>query len=114
MKRWIWPSVMPGEFRLRRQPLGQGLGADAVHREPAAVVGDFQDDVAAFVEGVQNYVAGFRFASRAPLGRGLEPVIAAVADHVRQRILDQLQHLAVEFGLGTEHGELDLFAHIMG
>ena len=54
------------------------------------------------------------FAGRAPLRRGLQPVIAAVADHMRQRILDQLQHLAVEFGLGTEHGELDLFAHVMG
>ncbi|NLS75586.1 hypothetical protein E3H11_44060, partial [Bradyrhizobium brasilense] len=38
-----------------------------------------------------------------PLGGGLQPVIGGVAHHMRQRILDQVEHLAVEPGVGAVH-----------
>ena len=101
-----------GELGLGGQAVRQHLGADPVERQAAAVVGDLDDDVAAFVVGVQRDVAGLRLAGGAPLGRALQAVVAAVAHHVRQRVLDQLQHLAVELGLGAEHGELDLLVHL--
>ena len=41
-------------------------------------------------------------------------MIAAVADHVGQRILDQFQHLAVEFGVRAQHGEVDFLVEIAG
>ena len=37
-------------------------------------------------------------------------MIGAIAHQVRQRVLDQLQHLTVKFGLGTVHLEFDLLA----
>ena len=44
--------------------------------------------------------------------RRLDAVIGAVAHQMGERILDQLQHLAVELGLGAVHLELDLLAEI--
>ena len=49
-----------------------------------------------------------------PLGRGLQAVVGGVAHHVRQRILDQVEHLAVEFGVGAVHLEFDLLAEFAG
>ena len=40
----------------------------------------------------------------------LQAVVGGVAHHVRQRILDQVEHLAVEFGVGAVHLEFDLLA----
>ena len=49
-----------------------------------------------------------RLARGQPLGRRLQPVIGGVAHHMGQRILDQVEHLAVELGVGALHLELDL------
>ena len=49
-----------------------------------------------------------------PLGRGLQAVVGGVAHHVRQRILDQVEHLAVEFGVGAVHLQFDLLAEFAG
>ena len=58
-----------GQFGLGRQAVRQHLGADLVDRQAAAVVGDLDDDVAAFVERVQRDVAGLRLAGGAAFGR---------------------------------------------
>ena len=92
------------EFRLGGEAVRQHLGADLVGRETAAVVGDLDNDVAALMEGVQCDASGFRLPGGAAFSRVFQPVIAAVADHVGQRILDQFQHLTVEFGIRAEHG----------
>ena len=39
-------------------------------------------------------------------------MVGGVADHVGERILDQVEHLAVELGVGTVHLELDLLAEL--
>ncbi len=44
----------------------------------------------------------------------LQAVIGGVAHHVRQRILDQFEHLTIEFGLGAVHLEFDLLAEFGG
>ena len=77
MKRWICASVMPASSASVASPLASDLGADLVHRQAAAVVGDLDDDVAALVEGVQRDAAGLRLARGAALGRRLQPVVAA-------------------------------------
>ena len=43
----------------------------------------------------------------------LDAMIARVADHVGERILDQLEHLAVELGLLAVHDEIDLLAEVL-
>ena len=48
------------------------------------------------------------------LGRRLQPVIGRVAHHMGQRILDQVEHLAVEFGVGAVHLQFDLLAEFAG
>ena len=48
------------------------------------------------------------------LGRRLQAVVGGVAHHVRQRILDQVEHLAVELGVGAVHLQLDLLAEFAG
>ena len=47
-----------GEFGLGGQSVGQHLGANPVHRQAAAIIGNLDDDVAAFVIRVQCDVAG--------------------------------------------------------
>ena len=44
--------------------------------------------------------------------RHFQAVVRRVAHHVRQRVLDQLEHLAIEFGLGAMHFELDRLAEL--
>ena len=66
--------------------------------------------MAAFVIGVQRDGAGFRLARGQPAGAILDAVIGGIAHHVGERILDHLQHLAVELGLRALHGEFDLLA----
>src|SRR6185437_16139490 len=102
-----------GQFGLGRQAVGDRLGADPVDREAAAVIRDFDDDLAALVEGVQGDMPDFRLAGGAAFGGCFKAVVAAVAHHVRQRVLDHLQHLAVQLGLGAEHGQLDLLVHVV-
>ena len=90
------------------------LGLDAYHLsldgEPAPVIADLDDDVAAFMIGVQRDAPGLRLAGGAALLRRLQPMVAGIAHHMGERILDQLQHLPVELGLGALHVEVDLLA----
>ena len=46
--------------------------------------------------------------------RRLEAVIGRIAHHMGERILDQVEHLAVELGLGALHFQLDLLAEFVG
>ena len=57
-------------------------------------------------------MSGFRLTGSAALGRGLQAMIAAVADHMRQRILDQFQHLPIEFGLRAVQDQFDPLVEI--
>ncbi len=87
--------------------LGDRLGPDAFDIEAATVVGNLNDDVTAFMAGGEPDHAPFWLAGGAAFRRRLEAVIGGVAHHVRQRVLDEIEHLAVEFGVGPEHLELD-------
>ena len=97
-------------FGFRGHVVFEDLIDDTVHVETTAVIGDFNDDVAAFMEGAQNDNAGFRLAGFRPACRILEPVVGGIADHMGQRILDQLQNLTVQFGFRTVHLQVDLLA----
>ena len=114
MNLWICASDILSMSASVDEALRDRLGLDAVGVETAAVVGDLDDDVAAFVIGGQPDVAVLGFAGGAPLGRRLEAVIGRIAHHVRERILDQVEHLAVELGLGAVHFEFDLLAEFVG
>ena len=103
-------SLMPAIAASRRQAIGDGLLADPLEIEAAPVVGDADEDVPAFVIGVECDGAGFRLARGQTARAILDAVVGGIAHHMGQRILDQLEHLAVEFGLGALHGEFDLLA----
>ena len=102
------------ELGLGGEALGQRLVADALDVEAAAVVGDVDDDVAAFVIGGEADGALLRLAGGDALGAALEAVVGGVAHHVGERILDPLEHLAVELGVGAVHLELDVLAELGG
>ncbi len=98
------------QLGLGDEPGGDRLGLDLLGVEPAAIVGDADDDVAAFMIGRQPDGALLRLATGQPLGRRLQPVIGRVAHHMGQGILDQVEHLTVEFGIGAVHLQFDLLA----
>ena len=100
------------ELGLRRKPGLQGLAADLLGAQAASIVGDLDDDIAALLIGAELDPPGLRLAGRDPCGRGFEPVIGRVADHVGERVLDQLKHLPVELRLAAGHVELDLLVEL--
>ena len=110
MNLWIWASVIFSSSASLTRPSGDRLGLDPLGVEAAAVVGDADDDVAAFVIGGQADGALLRLAAGRALGRRLQPVVGGVAHHVGERILDQVEHLAVELGVGAVHLQFDLLA----
>ena len=52
-------------------------------------------------------------AARRSSGR-LQAVVGRIAHHMGERILDQVEHLAVELGLGALHFQVDLLAEFVG
>ena len=46
-----------------------------------------------------SHGADFLLARLDPLTRHLDAVIGRIADHVGQRVLDQLENLTIEFGV---------------
>ena len=66
----------------------------------------------AFVIGGEADRALLGLAGGAALLGRLEPVIRRVAHHVGERVLDQIEHLAVELGVGAVHFELDVLAEL--
>ena len=98
------------ELGLGDETVRDRLGLDALGVETAAIVGDADDDVAAFMIGGETDRALLGLAARGALGRRLQAMIGGVAHHVGERVLDQVEHLAVELGVGAVHLELDLLA----
>ncbi len=96
------------------QAIGDRLGFDLLGIEPAAVVGDADDYVTAFVIGRKPDRALLRLAGSQPFGGCLEPVIGRVAHHMGQGVLDQVEHLAIEFSVGAVHFQFDLLAEFAG
>jgi hypothetical protein len=89
------------ELGLGRKPARQRFVADACSVETAAIVGDADDDMAAFVISGEPDGALFRLAGSNAFGDRLDAMIGGVAHHVSERILDALEHLAVELGIGA-------------
>ena len=103
-----------GELFMGGETLFERLFTDAGGVQPHAVIGDGDDDMATFMEGLQRDDAFFRLAGLDPVGRHFQAVIGGIAHHMGQRILDQFQHLAVELGIAAIHHQFDLLAEIGG
>ena len=103
----------PAQPLLGDDALCDRLCADAHRVEPASVIAYLDHHVAAFVPCRQRDLSGLRLAGATPLGRRLQAMIRTVAYHVRKRILDQLEHLAVELGVGADGDQLDLLAEVV-
>ena len=94
----------------RREVALDRLLADRGEVEALAVVGDLDRDRAALVVGGEADRAAGGLAGLEALVGGLDAVIGRVAHHVGERVLDDVEHLAVEFGLGARHHEVDALA----
>ena len=114
MNLWICASLSLAASASVVSPCADRPGLDALGVEAAAVVGDLHDDMAALVIGGQADAPALGLADGAPLGWRFQAVVGGIAHHVGERILDQVEHLAVELGLGAVHFELDLLAELVG
>ncbi len=103
-----------GDLGLGDEALGNRLGLDALGVETAAVIGDLNDNVAAFVIGRKPNAPRAWLAGGAPLLRRFQTVVGGIAHHVRQRVLDQIEHLAIKLGLGALHFQFDRLAEFVG
>src|SRR5229473_10483 len=104
----------PAASTISAETMASVRGILMVTLEPAAIVGDADDDVAAFMIGRQANGALLGLAGGSALGRRLQAVIGRVAHHMGQGILDQVEHLAVELGVGAVHLQFDLLVKFAG
>ena len=88
----IWHRIRHRHAALAR--LGQYLFT----MQTGAVVGHFDNDIAALMKGAQRDGAAGRFAGRQPYLCGFDAVINTVTYQMRQRIGDFFDHALVEFG----------------
>ena len=87
----------------REQPALNGLGANPVHIHARAVVGHFNNDVAALLHRAQAQRAlGVLAHGLAHIGR-LNAVVQRIAHRVCQRVLDGLEQTLVELRLLAFH-----------
>ena len=102
------------ELSFGRKALGQHLSANLLHRQAATIIADFDDDMSALMIGIQQNAPGFRLARSATIRRPFQPMIPAIAYHMRERVLDQFQHLAVQFGIRAAHLKINFLAQFIG
>jgi hypothetical protein len=94
----------------RDQAFFDSLAANSVAVEAAAVVGNLDDDLAAFVVRAQQQAPFGGLADRdASLGL-LDAVVDGIAHNVRQRIFDGFDDRLVELGFFAFHLDAHLFA----
>ncbi len=97
---------------LGREAVLERLLPDARGVQAAAIVRDLDDDVPALVIGGETDRALLGLPGGTALLRGLKAVVRRIAHHVRERILDQVEHLPVELGVGTVHLQLDVLVQL--
>ena len=86
------------------EPVLDGLLADLFPVEAPPVVGNLEDDVAAPVKGPELDGAPLGLACLDSVLGHLHPVVHGIADHVDERVVDLVDHVAVDFGIFS-HGE---------
>ena len=102
------------QFGLGREALGQHLGANLLNRQAASIITDFNDDMPALMIGIQQNAPRFGLARRTTISGLFQPMITAIAHHMRQRVLDQFQHLAIQFGIRPAHLKINFLAQFIG
>src|SRR5260221_129370 len=95
-------------FGLRGETVLNGFGFDLGKCEATAIIADFDDDMPALVIGVEGNLADFSLTGLAPLFRNFQAMISGITHHVGERILDHFENLAIQFGLLTDHDQIDL------
>ena len=93
-------------------PSFQGLGQNLVPFQAAAVVAHFDDNVAALMECGQGQGAPCGFARGHPFLRRFNAVVQRVANQMHQGVVDLFQHRLVDFGLLSNHLQLDVLAEL--
>src|ERR1700744_5433781 len=92
------------------QSFFDGFAADFVGVETAAIVGNLDDDLAAFVIGAEKEAAFGGFADGDAAFGLFDAVIDGISNDVRGRIFDRLDDGLVEFGFFAFHLDAHLFA----
>ena len=101
-----------GDLALVEQARCERLGGDALLVEPAAVVGDLEDDVVPLLLGPQAQRAPGGLAPLGPHVGGLDPVVDGVAEQVHHRLQDLVGHAAVDLGGLARDLQLDRGAQV--
>ena len=105
------------QLRLRHgrrilHPQLQGLAADALPVQPAAVVGELYDDAATLAPRGDAHTAALRLAHAHALLRELQPVVQRVADDVRERVGECFHDPAVDLRVLALHDQLHRLAQL--
>ena len=90
------------------EPLADRRLRDAREVDAPAIVLDGEDHLAGSLDGAQAQHADPRLAGRLPLGGRFQPMVQRVADQVRQRVGEGIEHAAVQLQLATA----DFQAHL--
>ena len=114
MNCWIWFSDSFSASASVARPLAIALALifSVLRPRPSSAISMMMWPPSWKADSRMVPVSGLPVARRSL--RAFEPVVGGVAHHVGERILDQVEHLAVELGLRADHLQLDLLAKFVG
>ena len=101
------------ELGLACNPVLDALLLDLFGGQAFAVIRDLDDDVTALVEGIEGHGPDLGLARLDAVGRDLQTMVGRIAHHVGERVLDQLQHLAIELRLRALHHQVDFLVEFV-
>ena len=90
------------------ETLFECFGSDARNIEATAVVSNLNDDVPTLMKRVEPDRSRRGLSRGKPFSRIFDAMVGTIPDQMRERILDQLEHLAVELGIGAAHLQIDI------
>jgi len=90
--------------------VADGVLADVIKVNAAAVVADFDDDLGALMVGVERNGAARGLAGAETFVGGLDAVVDGVADEVSERLRERVEDALVEIGVFAGDFQGDVFA----
>ena len=100
------------QLRFRYETQRNCFCTDKLGIEASPIIRNLDQDMTALLRGADANGALLGLAGSQPLLRTFDAVVRGVANHVRERIPDEVQHLAIELGLRPTHLQLHGLAEL--
>src|SRR5262249_39270213 len=102
------------DFALFQKAFGDGVLAEVVKVNTAAIVANFEDELSALVIGAKGYCSTYGFLRGQSLVGRLDAVVDRVANNVSERFGQRIKNAFIEIGVLAYEFQRDIFAAVLG